>query len=72
MKAKEYRKLTKKELNDKIKELEFQMMKAQAKFGQAKLEKKKGKSVQGSDILRRLRRERARIKTILWENETKK
>ena len=70
MKAKEYRQLTEEKLIEEKKKLEFELMKAHAKFGQAK--KKDKDNIQksgGTDMCKRLRREIARINTILTEKK---
>ena len=68
MKIQEYRELSKEKLNKKLNELKLELMKAGIGFIGGKVGKKKEKGQSGSDIKKRIRKEIARIKTVLNEN----
>ena len=70
MEIKKYRNMSEIELNKKLNQLKFELMKAGMGFQQAKVGKKKEEGSQGSDIAKRIRKEIARIKQVL--NEIKK
>lgn len=71
-KPKEYRNLTKKELLKKKKGLDVELIKAKTGMAIAKIGKKQETGKSGSDICKRIRKEIARILTILKENEINK
>lgn len=63
MKKVDYSKLTEEKLERRLKELKFEMIKSQTMMGKAVTKKGGKKGGKGSDILKRLRKEVARIKT---------
>ena len=52
-----------------LKNLKLEIMKAHTGFGTAKVGKDKEKGTSGSDMLKRLRKEVARAKTVLRERQ---
>ncbi len=65
-----YRKHSDKELKSKLKEMEIELLKSQGMMGKAKVKKKeKALTSKGSDISKRLRREKARILTEMRRRE---
>ncbi len=68
-KAERYRRMNKEQLEKELKNLRLEMMKAKTKMGHAVLGKDKERGSSGSDIIKRIRREKARILTILREKE---
>lgn len=64
--------MNRKKLKEELKKIEIEMMKAQTSLGMAKVgkEKKRERGTSGSDILKRLRKEKARILTVLNENKS--
>lgn len=69
MKAEEFRKLSEKELLGRKKDLEIQLIKSKTFFGMELKRKKDHSNVKGSDIQKRLRKDIARINTILKERD---
>ncbi len=69
MKIQEYRTLSKEKLIKKLNELKLELMKAGIGFIGGKVGKKKEKGQSGSDIKKRIRKERARILTVLNEKK---
>ena len=69
MKKIDYSRLTEEQLEEKIKELKYQMIKSQTMMGQVKIKKGEKEQNKGSDILKRLRKEIARIKTELRKRQ---
>lgn len=68
MKVSKYRELNKEKLEQKLKELNLELIKSKGMLGVAKFERAKGKKAKGgSDLTKRIRREIARVKTILIE-----
>lgn len=68
-KNRNYRRMNKEQLENELKNLSLEMMKAKTKMGHATIGKDKEKGSSGSDIIKRIRREKARILTILREKE---
>ena len=66
-KAERYRRMNKEQLETELKNSNLEMMKAKTKMGHASIGKDKERGSYGSDIIKRIRRERARIFTILRE-----
>jgi len=62
-----YRKFTTEELERKLKEFKYQIVVAHAGGGKAKIDGMVERGSSGNDILKRLRKEKARILTILNE-----
>ncbi len=67
MKIEEYRKMNRIELGKELNLLKIESMKAGVGFIQAKVGKKKEKGESGSDIIKRIRREIAKINHVLNE-----
>lgn len=59
------------QLEKALKNLKFEMMRAQTGFGTASVGKDKEKGSSGSDIMKRIRREVARLKTVMSERKVK-
>ena len=72
MKIQEYRNLNKGELKTTLINLKMELMKAGVGLGLAKVGKKKEKGTSGSDIKKRIRREIARVETVLSEIRNEK
>lgn len=68
-KIKRYREMSDEKLEKELKNLKLEMMKAQTGMGTAKVGKDKEKGSSGSDIMKRLRREVARARTVLRERQ---
>ncbi len=69
MKAKDLRKYTDEDLKKMLKDLEMEAMKTSTGMGNAKIkDKESGTKKGGTDMVKRIRRERARILTVLNEN----
>lgn len=66
-----YRKFDNEQLEKKIKELKYQIVLGQAGFGRVKVKDITEKGAHGSDVLKRLRKEIAKIKTVLSERRIK-
>ena len=65
----DYRKFTNEDLEKKLKEFEYQIVVAHVGAGKAKIDGMVERGSSGSDILKRLRKEKARILTILNERK---
>lgn len=70
-KIREYREMTDEQLKEKIKEWDLELVKSYGAMGMAKVKtEKEGTKKSGSDISKRIKKEIARIKTILRERRT--
>ena len=69
MKIEEYRRMNRIELGKELNQLKLELMKAGIGFIGGKVGKKKEKGQSGSDIKKRIRKERARILTVLNEKK---
>ncbi len=65
----DYRKFSNEDLEKKLKEFEYQIVVAHVGGGKAKIDGMVERGSSGSDILKRLRKEKARILTILNERK---
>lgn len=63
----DYRKFNNEELKRKLKDFEYQLVVGSVGAGKAQIDGMVERGASGSDILKRLRKERARILTILNE-----
>ena len=61
--------MTDEQLKKELQNLKMEKMRAHTGFGTAKVGKDKEKGNQGSDMLKRLRREVARMRTVLRERQ---
>ncbi len=68
-KAERFRKMTDEQIEKEIKNLKLELMKAHTGFGSARVGKDKEKGTSGSDIMKRIRKEVARGRTILRERQ---
>ena len=70
MKAKVYRQMGEKELEEELKKLKKELMKSHGVVGMAKVKSNpSAKAKKGSSLTRRIKREIARIKTVIREKQ---